>query len=155
MISEKTFLEGRAKKVALNNARDKTIEREDTFKGFLNQSKNTLRSIRKSKIFENFLHGSENNEELVTDLFLSFAEANPDFMLLRYIDSDGREKIRIERNKIGAPAQISVKDQLQNQSKKYFFTKSTTKRLDEVSCVRLGNCTKKNTQKVEIMRFFS
>lgn len=52
---EKFYFEDSAQKIALENGVNKTKEREDLFKNFLEQSKQTLYAINSLQSFQNYI----------------------------------------------------------------------------------------------------
>ncbi len=116
-------------KLALKNGIQKLQERELCFQYFISQSKNQLQSIRESKNFNLYL---KNQKSEIQDLFFTITNSNTNFMQLRYIDKNGLEKIRIDRQKEGAIPFIVEKEKLQNKSDRYYFFTSKEKKLEEV-----------------------
>lgn len=53
-------------------------------------------------------------------------------MQLRYLDKDGYEKIRIDRDRINGSSFIVSKEKLQNKANRYYFADSKTKPLEKV-----------------------
>jgi PAS domain S-box-containing protein len=128
---ENIFFKHNPEIVALDNAVKKTKEREGVIKSFLHQSQQTLQSIRVLKSFNDYLKNGSNKEQL-EDIFLSYAISQPMFMQLRYIDKDGLEKIRIDRNDSSPTPYIIPKNSLQNKANRYYFEDSKSKELDRV-----------------------
>jgi PAS domain S-box-containing protein len=65
-------------------------------------------------------------------MFITYAKSNEDFMQLRYIDKDGFEKLRVDRNKSGDKPFLISKNRLQNKSNRYYFADSKSKELEKV-----------------------
>jgi PAS domain S-box-containing protein len=128
---EKLYFEDSAKKVALQNALKKTKEREGVVKNFLFQSEQTLISIRELDLFEQYLDNNS-NEKTIANIFLSYSKSQTSFMQLRYIDKNGFEKIRIDRQKENTNPFIVPKYKLQNKENRYYFSDSKEKELEKV-----------------------
>jgi PAS domain S-box-containing protein len=128
---EKLYFEDSAQKVALNNALNKTKEREGVFKNFLFQSEQTLYSIQKLDSFNEYLLNSSSRDKL-ENIFLSYTMSQTAFMQLRYIDKDGFEKIRVDRDKENLQSFVVPQNKLQNKANRYYFYDSKTKPLNKV-----------------------
>ena len=126
---EKLFLGNQAKAVSLDNAVKKTKEREDVFKNFLNNAATTLTTARESEAFNDFLDEKRSDTD---DLFMILAKSNPSLMKLRYIDKNGLEKLRINRNKEGSKPFFIVKKDMQDKSNRDFFLDAKSKPLEKV-----------------------
>ena len=129
-LLENFFLGNQARQVSLHNAISKTKERELFFKQFLDHSSNTLISINQSKIFNNFLdHNSSAN---VNDMFMMIAKSNITIMQLRYIDQNGIEKIRVDREEENNQPFFVENKNLNNRTDKHCFLESKNKPLNKV-----------------------
>ena len=125
------YFQSNAQKVALKNALNKATERENLIYSFLGVSKEKLFSLRNSKYFVEYLKGN-NNEAFINELFYIYSKSNSNFFQLRYIDKNGIEKIRIDRNHKNSEPYIISKDKLSNKSNRYYFTDSKSKQLEKV-----------------------
>ncbi len=128
---EKLFFGNNTQKVALQNAIYKSIERETFVKNFLYQSEQTLYSIRKLDSFKKYLKNDKEQKRL-ENIFLSYAMSQPSFMQLRFIDKNGFEKIRIDRDKEKIQPYIISENQFQDKSDRYYFLDSKNKPLEKV-----------------------
>ena len=62
-----------------------------------------LDSIKNSDLTIKYLKfPNKENSKNLNDLFYALAKSNKDIMQLRYIDTLGEEKIRIDRNKLSS-----------------------------------------------------
>ena len=125
------FYANTAQKVALNNATNKIKEREKVFNNFINHSKDALYALRDNKYFKLYLENKENKEN-VEDIFLTFSNSQKNFMQLRYIDKNGFEKIRIDRDRENNTINLIAKNKLQNKSTRYYFADSIKKPYEKV-----------------------
>jgi len=86
----------------------------------IRNSRSKLKALRESAIFK-----SNFEEHKVTKcsqyLFLDIAKTSSNVMQLRYIDNNGNEIIRIERNNPHQEARITAKEYLQNKADRYYF----------------------------------
>lgn len=128
---EKLYFEDSAQKVALDSAINRIKEREEVFKNFLFQSEQTLYSIQKLDSFNDYLLNDSSTNQL-ENIFLSYAMSQTSFMQLRYIDKDGFEKIRVDRNKENLQPFVVPKNNLQNKANRYYFYDSKTKPVNKV-----------------------
>ncbi len=134
MAMEDLFFEKGAQAVALDNAVNKIKERESVLRAFLNSATEHLEAIRRSDFFTAYLQNPDNTgtKSNLETLFLTLGAANPDIMKLRFIDRQGREQLRINRQNRGSPVHPVVAAELQDKAKRYFFTDSQTKPLEQV-----------------------
>lgn len=131
VLIEKIYFNNNIQKVALKNALNKSTERENLIDSFLNVSKEKLFSLRNSKYFIEYLKGN-NNEAFINELFYIYSKSNANFFQLRYIDKNGIEKVRIDRNHKNTEPYINSKDKLSNKSNRYYFIDSKSKELEKV-----------------------
>ena len=126
LIFGKTTLE-----IAINNGIEKAKEREEFVNKFLFQSEQTLQSISKLESFNRYISNASEQKSL-ENIFLSYAMSQTSFMQLRYIDKEGFEKIRIDRDEEKLQPYIVSINKLQNKSNRYYFFDSKTKPLGKV-----------------------
>lgn len=88
--------------------------------------KNMLNSIDNSKEFDNYLITKERNG--ISDIFEILLGANSYVTQLRFINKNGFEEIRIEKNNIG---KVVEANHLQNKSSRYYFDKTINLQKDE------------------------
>ena len=125
------FFANTTQKIALKSAVIKLNEREAVFNHFISNSKDSLHALRDSKQFKKYLDTQTNTKD-IEDIFLTFSKSQTNYMQLRYIDKDGFEKIRIDRNiENGTPTLIEEK-KLQNKLNRYYFSDSTKKQPEKV-----------------------
>ncbi|WP_428739732.1 GGDEF domain-containing protein [Sulfurimonas sp.] len=132
ILLEKIYFHDNAQKVALDSAVKKVKEREYTIQVFLEQSNNILLSLRDSNFFKTYL-AKGNNTKDIQDLFKTCAQSSVDFMQLRYIDKDGNEKIRVERELYGGKISVVPEKELQNKAHRYYFYHSMANELEKVN----------------------
>ena len=109
-----------AKNVALNSAFDKAREKEHIIADILKDAKNSLIYLKESQSFKKFISNPQNKNNLAQE-FLSYAKARHNIMHIRYLDKNGMEKIRVEKEKDGSIPFIVEDDKLQNKSYRYYF----------------------------------
>ncbi len=117
---EKIYFESYMHNAALNEATDKSIERENVFKSFLEDAEESLIDVSKKPQWVGYLNTYDNNKE-IEQLFLFYAQMKPSVMQIRYIDKNGLEKIRIDRDAIKLDPYIVSQDKLQDKSKRDYF----------------------------------
>lgn len=130
ILTNKVLFGEKVQNIALSNSINIYYEKNRIFDEFLNLSRNQLNSINKSNYFKEFLDSG--NEDKAKDLFLAIARSSHDIMQLRYIDKDGNEIIRIDRDKMGAPVSLIAKEKLQNKKNRYYFDNSLNMTSEEV-----------------------
>ena len=130
ILTNKVLFGEKVQNIALSNSINIYYEKNRIFDEFINLSRNQLNSINKSNYFKEFLDSG--NEDKAKDLFLAIARSSHDIMQLRYIDKDGNEIIRIDRDKMGAPVSLIAKEKLQNKKNRYYFDNSLNMTSEEV-----------------------
>lgn len=132
ILVDKLYFSQESKHVALDNAFKKTLEREKVIQTFTNDSINTLLSIRNSEVFNDFIDTNFNSKATTLNVFEIIAKSNKDFMQFRYIDKNGKEIIRIDRNNEDGDTFVIKEDKLQNKVNRYYFADSKFKELEKV-----------------------
>jgi PAS domain S-box-containing protein len=134
MLMEELFFEQNAQKVALNNAVNKSKERESVVGSFLEHSEKNIFALRNSSFFKSYLQNKDNtnNKKQVENLFFTYADAHSSFMKIKYIDKNGKEIIKVQRDKAGEKPHLVTKDNLLDKSDRYYFSDSSSKKLEEV-----------------------
>ena len=85
----------------------------------INSLKNDLIALKENKTFKKYLELETNKE--VFELFSLMINSDKDIYQLRFLDSNGNEKIRFERDNISSPV-IKIEDKdLQNKASRYYF----------------------------------
>ena len=120
-----------SEEIILDNAKELSLHKREFLNHFLEDSKNTILSIRKSDLFNDFLKDRKLKKN-VEDLFLTFTNSNENYMQFRFLDENGQEIIKIERKERKDKASIVSYPNLQNKSKRYYFNESKYLKKDEV-----------------------
>lgn len=131
-LTQRFIFSDQTETIALANAVKKSQERESVFSEFFMRSENTITSIRESDSFDQFLAGSSPSRHSLEELALIIAKTQPDIMKVRYIDESGMEVVRIERDRLGEPATIVAKSQLQDKAHRYFYYESIDRPADQI-----------------------
>ena len=90
------------------------------FKYYIKDTNLKLLSIKNSKTFAAF-QTTPSDMENINSLFLDIASTSDNIMQLRYIDKDGKELIRIDRNTYSSNTYLVPKEKLQDKSTRYYF----------------------------------
>ncbi|WP_320042673.1 ATP-binding protein [uncultured Desulfobacter sp.] len=114
------FFGDAAQKVALQNAEKKTKERESVFIDLIDRSRSILIAIRSSDFFADYLNNKQDVKEMER-IFLLLAKSHANFMHLRFIDSSGKEVIRVDREKEGNEPMLVPQHRLQDKSHRDYF----------------------------------
>jgi len=112
-----------SEEIILSNAKQISLKKEKLLKDFLSRSKRIIISTKESKSFNDFINNNSNKNN-VTDLFLTLMNSNDDFMKFRYIDENGQEIIKVEKENRLSKAKIVETSSLQNKSQRYYFNES-------------------------------
>ena len=131
LFMQKVYFDHEAQKVALHNGVNKVEEREKVLQDFLNNAQTLLDELRNSPYFAAYID-DPNTSDSLSEFFLTYAKTNKSIMKIRYIDSKGMEKIRIDRHTSDAVPTIIEPTLLQDISQRYFYTDSLTAPLEEV-----------------------
>lgn len=115
----------------MENASKKIKEREKVLKDFISRSEHGLYSLRKNRFFIDYIENKGSLKEL-QEVFLTFSKAHNIFMQLRYIDKEGFEKIRVDRNSINETPFLIQEQDLQNKYFRYYFSDSKSKEMEKV-----------------------
>ena len=122
--------------LSLNTNINKIYENElkkksNLLNNFINYKINYVDIILQSNIFNNYLKKKSDNIELtqiekdsLEDLFKSIFLSNTNFMQLRYIDKEGKERIRIDRKFKGGEPFFIKNDELQDKKNRYYFNET-------------------------------
>ena len=130
IFTNKILFGEKVQNITLSNSINIYQEKHRIFDDFLDSSRNQLDSINKSKYFKEFLESKDRNQ--AKDLFLTITRSSPNIMQLRYIDKEGNEVIRVDRDKIGASEYFVPAKQLQNKKDRYYFYRSKDKPYEKV-----------------------
>ena len=96
----------------------------------INSLKNDLIALKENKTFKKYLELETNKE--VFELFSLMINSDKDIYQLRFLDSNGNEKIRFERDNISSPViKIENKD-LQNKASRYYFNEIKNVKKDTI-----------------------
>lgn len=110
--------------LALENADRKIQERNQFLQSYTQNAEDILWSIRDNTIFQEYLL-SPATSHYANDLLLSVARANPSIMQIRFIDAQGQEQIRHDRDSFSS--QPHPAKQLRNKRNRYYFADSVGK----------------------------
>lgn len=96
-----------------------------SIKSYLDNIENTIDAILVNKIFTNYLQKNiEKDKKLVASLFESLMYSHKSLFQLRFIDKDGFEKVRIEKERNTNYIYAVPEELLQNKSSRYYFKKT-------------------------------
>ena len=94
--------------------------KSDNLKTKIEKFVDEIKALRESKTFKDYVYNQNQNEHII-DLFSVMMNNNKEVSQLRFINLEGDEKIRFQRNMIGdTPIKIG-KDELQNKKSRYYF----------------------------------
>ncbi len=100
-----------------------SIQKQRYLNNFLSRSSNLIKAISKNNEFINFVTRGK-DKKIAEDLLYSMIKIDKNYMQLRYIDKNGNEIIRFDRDNIGSL--VYKQNELQNKSKRYYCQKCLT-----------------------------
>ena len=110
-------------KVAIENAKEQFFKNRKLIQFYLDNIQAKLDAIQNSEIFRTHANQSDFADSQVKDLFLSIARSDNFLMQLRFLNINGNEILRVERNVCYALPYVINDSSLQNKSKRYYFRK--------------------------------
>ena len=122
IFTNKILFGEKVQNITLSNSINIYYEKDRIFEEFLDLATNQLNSINRSIFFKEFLDSG--NEDEVKNLFLDLARSAHDIMQLRYIDKNGNEIIRVDRDHMESSVYLVEKEKLQNKNNRYYFDNS-------------------------------
>lgn len=109
------------------------IKNEDILKSNIKNIDNTLKSLSSNQVFNDYIKSKKLEHINETkQIFLAVANSNNAIMQTRFIDKDGQEIIRINRNSMDEDAYIVDNSQLQNKKERDYFKILSTKNKNEI-----------------------
>jgi len=133
LFLKEIYFKNQTKKISLENAVDQSLERNKVLTNFLNHVEHNLFGIKDSIFFKKYKNEiNEKNTANIEEFLLSLARTEETYFQIRYIDKNGFEKIRVDRNKENNKAFIIPKSKLQDKSKRYYFKNSIEKEFNKV-----------------------
>ena len=105
----------------INNAKYSFSRTNEFIRRHIEHYKDNINSLEKSFSFKDYLQSGK-KENLIENMKIIINSNKPIFQI-RFLDKNGFEKIRIDRDNSG---KVFIVDQLQNKSKRYYFTKTAS-----------------------------
>ena len=106
-----------------------STEKKDKFDKYFNTKKDALQAITKNEYFQKFVKDGS-YRYYIDLLLLTIMEANKDYMQIRYINEEGYEILRFDREKQSKePYKSTV---LQNKANRYYFKNVSSMKKDDV-----------------------
>lgn len=121
------------------NAKYESSRIVDTVNELHSRVKQMLKSIRVNQSFEKYVSNnySSVDSSVVNSLFMLLSYSEQAIMQLRYIDKDGNEQIRVDREKYGSTLFLSNEKSLQNKKHRYYFQEISKLKKGEIWSSRL------------------
>lgn len=123
------FYANQTKRFAIQDGLLKIREKEKVLNNFLKDSQNNLLALKENQQFQTYLHTKKNLND-INNIFYTFVKSQSNIMQLRYINKNGLEVVRIDKNQNGTL--IIEKKALQDKSSRYYFQDSLKKPLEQV-----------------------
>ena len=126
LISVLVFLTEKNKLVALYDSASEQalVAHANFFNLFFARSADAAYFISQNKALIQAVQANDFSTEAVSTLFESTMASRPEFIQLRYIDSTGQERIRLDRDRPNQAFYRIDDAQLQNKSSRYYFTET-------------------------------
>jgi len=104
----------------------KQVTKEASYKqrfyhDFYNKKAMEVKALSKNKLLLDFIKNKINSLENINALFTTVMLSNKNYMQLRYINKDGQEIIRLDRQEIGDIPILVDEHNLQNKSERYYY----------------------------------
>lgn len=110
---EKTFLESATNEVDFSRF---YLQR------FVDETEMIVEAVQKSNIVQAYIESRQiTDKQRVQDLFLALALSNQNIMQLRYINVQGKEDVRIDRDFINMHLNVITDENLQDKKGRYYF----------------------------------
>jgi len=116
--------ESSVKKEAIIQASVFAETANDNFNSYIKHITQRLRTVEDSKLFQQLYEAQsadKNNFDSINQLFFDMTKNSSNIMQMRYIDKNGNEINRIERNSIDSAPSIVPISKLQNKKDRYYF----------------------------------
>jgi len=126
ILLEKYYLENEFKKQVLNSSSLNITKKEKELNKLINDTKNSLKHISNLEDFKNAIKTNRFNH--IKNIFLTLSQSNVYFMQLRYLDAQGKERLRVDRNKNSPAAFIVENHKLQDKSSRDYFLEAKDKK---------------------------
>jgi len=114
-LSEKTI-----KEESLKRATDYAQKLDRDLEEYVQNNTLNLKAINESQLFHSY-YNSKKIDPILKELFLDLSKTSTAIMEFRYIDIDGNERIRIDRDTPTKPPYIVSDEKLQNKRDRYYF----------------------------------
>ncbi len=105
---------------SIEKASEIFVERENYFRHYVRDINLKLSTVQNSDIFQYYTKNRTATSRIEV-LFLNIASTADNIMQLRFIDSNGFERFRVDRNEYGGTPFLISLDQFQNKSDRYYF----------------------------------
>jgi diguanylate cyclase (GGDEF)-like protein/PAS domain S-box-containing protein len=115
-------------KDALEIAEHKALLISDEFENFVTNFTDTLTAVKDSKLFKEYY--KNNNTTALQNYFLDIMRTSKYMMQLRLLSPDGKELVRIERDKTGTHPYIIPTNALQDKKSRYYVSELLVSKKD-------------------------
>ena len=113
-------------------------EIKSSTKNYLDNIEDTIDSILTNDIFTNYLiENTSNNKKIVSSLFKSLMISHKNIFQLRFIDTNGLEKIKLEKERTSQLVYSVDEKNLQNKSDRYYFKETINNKTGSYSYSQL------------------
>ncbi len=100
--------------------------KDELVRQFLEKTEDQVWALATNPMMSHYNHqNSIGNRKNLEDLFLAASEANRIFMQVRFLDSFGKERVRVDRNKQTNRPSVVGTDKLQDKSARYYFKEAS------------------------------
>lgn len=88
---------------------------------FYHKKETEVIALSKNKILLDFIKNKKKSYKNINALFMTIMQSDKNYMQLRYINKDGQEVIRLDRQEIGDSPILVNEANLQNKSARYYY----------------------------------
>lgn len=111
----------------------------------LNDISNTLNSLKSNQLVKDYVSSkNNNNEKNLKNLFLNVINSNNLIMKVRYVNKDGKEIIRVEKNSKNSDSFVVDEAKLKDEKESDFFKNISKLNDDSIWYSKLGLDTESN-----------
>ncbi len=126
IVINQLLLSNETENVILKNAKTTIQAQEKILITFLNRTTDQIASFNTFTYFQDFME-TRKSKKIVQEYFLSVAQSDTTIMQIRFIDKDGLEQIRVDRETLNTVPRLISDSELQDKSKRDYFVLSKDK----------------------------
>lgn len=115
----------KAKAIVSKMALDEFENKKELLEHYIGDAEQMVAAIADSRLLGNYIkNSSEANRDIMNSFFKTEVQEHSDLMQLRYIDSSGMEKVRVDRDYSTNSLIVVQPAELQDKGDRYYFTET-------------------------------